>query len=214
MDELHDGEYRWTGPAVMSLLTLAVLAAIALAVIRPDFSTTAVATSDTPPFSAPTGTVAPSGTAPPDTATTTTLPQIGSLLYMPGLKCTDLKKLGKTYPEVVAYWNGTGQPDSLDQDGNGAPCETVYPKADVIRQFGDKPFGASTTTSTSTTVKIGGIPSGLTCGQLRSRGVDVGTALDYYVAQGSPTRMDADGNGIPCETVYSDAAKVWRSRKH
>ena len=34
-------------------------------------------------------------------------------------------------------------------------------------------------------------------------------ALRYYIWEGYPARMDADGNGIPCETVYYDAADVW-----
>jgi len=29
----------------------------------------------------------------------------------------------------------------------------------------------------------------------------------YWVREGAPERMDADGNGIPCETVY-DAAEI------
>ena len=31
----------------------------------------------------------------------------------------------------------------------------------------------------------------------------------YFIWEGSPARMDADGNGIPCETVYPDATEVW-----
>jgi hypothetical protein len=33
----------------------------------------------------------------------------------------------------------------------------------------------------------------------------------YWIAEDRPERMDADGNGIPCETVYArtDIAEVW-----
>jgi hypothetical protein len=34
----------------------------------------------------------------------------------------------------VAYWYDEGLPDRMDADGNGIPCETVYPAA-VVQAF-------------------------------------------------------------------------------
>jgi hypothetical protein len=36
-------------------------------------------------------------------------------------------------------------------------------------------------------------------------GYDYTDAVTYWVRDGSPDRMDADRNGIPCETVYAEA---------
>lgn len=36
-----------------------------------------------------------------------------------------------TYGLAVWYWVAEGRPDRMDADGNGIPCETVYPKEDV-----------------------------------------------------------------------------------
>ncbi len=42
-----------------------------------------------------------------------------------------------------------------------------------------------------------------------------GLAVWYWVAEGRPDRMDADGNGVPCETVYpkSEVDKYWASAR-
>lgn len=88
----------------------------------------------------------------------------------------------------------------MDRAGNGIPCETVYSHEDVAAYW---PSG---------TVAHDGIDRlgpGLFCRDLRDRGVNVRDALRYYLREGQPSRMDADNNGIPCETVYGDAADVW-----
>lgn len=36
-----------------------------------------------------------------------------------------------SYGLAVWYWVAEGRPDRMDADGNGIPCETVYPKKDV-----------------------------------------------------------------------------------
>lgn len=53
--------------------------------------------------------------------------------------------------------------------------------------------------------------SGDTSPGLTTRGIGVYDALRYFVFEGRPSRMDVDGNGIPCETVYPNAADVWFS---
>ncbi len=50
-----------------------------------------------------------------------------------------------------------------------------------------------------------GLEPGLQCRDLAARGLGFDAALRYWQDEGMPARMDADANGIPCETVYSAA---------
>ncbi len=47
-----------------------------------------------------------------------------------------------------------------------------------------------------------GLEAGLICADLADLGFWYGDAAAYWVREGRPAGMDADGNGIPCETVY------------
>ena len=82
----------------------------------------------------------------------------------------------------------------MDADRNGIPCETVYSRSDVAaywngRQItGAAPLGA-----------------GLFCRDLAARGATYAQAVAYWWYYDRPSRMDADKNGIPCETVYPAA---------
>lgn len=69
--------------------------------------------------------------------------------YPSGLLCRDLLEPppgfepGRWQPELdhltyglaVWYWVAEGRPERMDADGNGIPCETVYPKEDVDRYW-------------------------------------------------------------------------------
>ena len=48
-----------------------------------------------------------------------------------------------------------------------------------------------------------GLEPGLFCRDLVDRGLGFGAALEYWRSEGLPERMDADRNGVPCETVYA-----------
>lgn len=68
----------------------------------------------------------------------------------------------------------------------------------------------------SPTAGTGGIANeapGLLCKDLKGKGYSYPDAVDYWRAQGQPGAMDADKNGIPCETVYSerDVTLYWGS---
>ena len=119
-----------------------------------------------------------------------------------GLYCRDLAAQGYSFSAAVTYWRTEGQPDRMDSDRNGIPCETVYSYDDIAAIF---PY-ASAPVSEPLYMRL---PSGLLCRDLRDRGVSVRDALDYFIYEGFPDRMDADGNGVPCETVYSDASRIW-----
>jgi excalibur calcium-binding domain-containing protein len=43
------------------------------------------------------------------------------------------------------------------------------------------------------------------CAIMRTAGWSYGRAAAYYEAHGRPAHMDADGDGVPCETVYPEA---------
>jgi hypothetical protein len=46
------------------------------------------------------------------------------------------------------------------------------------------------------------LSAGLFCRDLKSMGYSASEASEYWYWYGQPANMDADGNGIPCETVY------------
>lgn len=67
----------------------------------------------------------PTTAAPP--STTAALPDPVSL--RDGLFCRDLRALGYDFGQAVRYWEAQGQPDRMDEDRDGIPCETVYARA-------------------------------------------------------------------------------------
>lgn len=63
----------------------------------------------------------------------------------------------------------------------------------------------STPATTSTTlVPIDSLESGLFCRDLAAAGYSYVQAVAYWQSHGSPDRMDADHNTIPCQTVYPE----------
>jgi hypothetical protein len=88
------------------------------------------------------------------------------------------------YAGIVAYWLAYGRPGRLDLDGNGIPC-------DEDSQVYEPGFFAGLPTT-----------EGLYCRDLDAQGYGFANAVAYWLEEGAPDRMDADRNGIPCETVY------------
>jgi hypothetical protein len=191
--------------------TLAALAGVAVGVVvvllawlvvlmsRQD---SAKETASTPqsvgvPVTVKTLTVAPSvkgtTTAP---APVRTLPKaIGDVRSLPaGLFCRDLKTKGYSYVAAIDYWRLHGQPNQMDADRNGIPCETVYPRSDIGQYWNGREIAGAAPLAT-----------GLLCRDLADRGATYAQAVAYWWYYDMPLRMDADKNGIPCETVYSVA---------
>jgi hypothetical protein len=110
-----------------------------------------------------------------------------------GLFCRDLNERGFTFADAVRYWWWDGRPDRMDADGNGVPCETVYPGSEVAAFPVEHGLEGDT---------YAGSPSGEFCRDLSAAGFAYFDAFQYWLWDGSPERMDADRNGIPCETVY------------
>jgi len=67
-----------------------------------------------------------------------------------GLFCRDLESRGYSYSESVSYWRNQGKPNRMDADGNGIPCETVYPPSDVSSFFGNQPASTGPATTGTT----------------------------------------------------------------
>lgn len=54
--------------------------------------------------------------------------------------------------------------------------------------------------------EVADLPEGQLCRDLQARGLTAQDAVDYWFLWRQPTAMDADANGVPCETVFPDAA--------
>jgi hypothetical protein len=136
----------------------------------------------------------------PPTATVTVAPRPTATVARPGdvrglpggLFCRDLKARGYSYVAAVEYWRGQGQPNQMDADRNGIPCETVYARSDVGQYWRGREVRT-----------VASVPANLFCRDLVAMGASYGESVTYWWYSGMPSRMDADGNGIPCETVYS-----------
>jgi ligand-binding sensor domain-containing protein len=181
-------------PALLLLVALALLSAGCTNGDDTAASTTAPGTTPITITSVP-STLLPPPTAVPTTTsstppTTTTPPTpaakpTGHRLD-PGLYCRDIATLGGSYQEAAAYWITEGRPGRMDVDQNGIPCETVYSDAEI-----DGFLKMARTQD-----------AGLFCRGLQTAGLNLPDAIAYWIVEGAPDRMDADHNGIPCETVY------------
>jgi hypothetical protein len=115
----------------------------------PSTSSATTLVDEVPSSSTPvvtTTSVSASSSSQPSTPMTVLAP-IGSLAV--GLFCRDVAVLGYSYADAVTYWTREGQPDRMDADGNGIPCETVYDHAAVVAFWGDP-----LPTTTSTTIDV------------------------------------------------------------
>jgi Excalibur calcium-binding domain len=68
---------------------------------------------------------------------------------------------------------------------------------------------APTTTEAATTTRPASTPSiklvvGKYCAAMKAAGWSFEKARAYHENHGQPAHMDADGDGIPCETVYGE----------
>lgn len=104
--------------------------------------------------------------------------------------CADVRDMGFDYVTAAATWLVNGAPARMDADGNGIPCETVFP-VDEVSAFLEPARRYA---------------SGLYCRDLKPDGASFPVAVAYWMIEGAPSRMDADGDGIPCETVYDGDA--------
>jgi hypothetical protein len=168
---------------------------------------TTTSQASTPPSSTAGSTVSPtesvppappSSASPPLPMTGPTVSTVPSSSHHARVFCGDLSAAGYRFSEALAYWVAEGTPDRMDADRDGIPCETVYAAEEIqsVLRFDERP-GADR------------LPEGLLCREVAAHGYGFAEALAYWVRDGTPGRMDADRNGIPCETVY-DTWEVFR----
>jgi hypothetical protein len=111
------------------------------------------------------------------------------------------------YQDAILYWLWEGEPDRMDADGDGYPCETVWPEM-FIRDMLEDP---NLITIYTPDMLNEDLPKGMFCRELIWWRPWYRQALAYFFSEGFPARMDADGNGAPCETVYEEVAG-WADR--
>jgi len=73
-----------------------------------------------------------------------------------------------------------------------APPIIIAPQQDPTTVYQYSPYYTS----------VYDLPSGLYCRDLKAMGYSYSQATSYWYYHGRPAMMDADLNGIPCETVY------------
>jgi len=135
-----------------------------------------------------TTTTRPSTTTTTATVTTTTTVEPPRPELVAGKLCRDVQAAGYGFADALAYWVREGMPDRMDEDGDGIPCQTVYSGTDVDALL---EFDAANV-----------VPAGALCRDVEAAGYGFADALVYWVREGEPARMDADHNGLPCETAY------------
>jgi hypothetical protein len=116
------------------------------------------------------------------------------------------------YPLLIALVGLSGCGGSPDRGVVGVTGSTIASAVTVTIAPSTPPTAVTFQPTTVTTlVPVERIASGLLCRDLYAVGYGYSEAVAYWAREGSPDRMDADRNGIPCETVYleSDVAAFW-----
>ncbi len=90
------------------------------------------------------------------------------------------------YARVVADFVEFERPAQWDEEQTGRPCEQFF-QPEAVNAF----FGS-----------VSDLDTGLFCRDLEPLGYTFAEAVGYWLLDRAPERMDADRNGIPCETVY------------
>ncbi len=139
---------------------------------------------------------------PRPSSTAASVKAFGDVRELPvGLLCRDLKQRGYGYAAAVDYWRIQGQPQRLDADRNGIPCEPEYARAEVGKYWQGRRVNP-----------LASVPDGLSCRDLVARGATYSEAVTYWWYADRPQRLDPDDDGIPCQAEYSatEVDAFWR----
>jgi hypothetical protein len=113
---------------------------------------------------------------------------------------------GKAFPDGRVPTNGTAATwsslSALVTDVVGACGYQVM--VDVAAQYPEPLYSWLTAAAVVALGPLAELPGGLLCRDLAAQGYGVQDAVDYWFLWGRPDIMDADRNGIPCETVFAD----------
>lgn len=82
---------------------------------------------------------------------------------------------------------------------------------DVANQYPNPLYGWLRSMAYFGLGEISALPEGLRCAELLEIGLGPKQAVDYWFLWGAPGLMDADLNGIPCETVWPSVARYMPS---
>ena len=113
----------------------------------------------------------------------------------PGRSCEDLAGRGVAYHDAVLYWFFEATRDRLDPDGDGRPCETAYPAADLERFWDGGPVVARPAAPPSTLAFTGDLLThSQVAGQAAAYGGATGAQYDFgpMLAQVAPVLSAAD----------------------
>jgi hypothetical protein len=75
---------------------------------------------------------------------------------------------------------------------------------DIADRYQDPLYSWMRSTAVSALGEISALPDGLRCADLSTLGLGPKQAVDYWFLWGASDLMDADRNGIPCETVWPE----------
>jgi hypothetical protein len=82
---------------------------------------------------------------------------------------------------------------------------------DIAQQYPNPLYGWLRAMAYFALGEISALPEGLRCAELKEIGLGPKQAVDYWFLWGAPALMDADVNGIPCETVWQDVSRYMPS---
>ena len=170
----------------------------------PETTTTVAATQTS---EAPTSSVAPettsttnsasSTTSTPDAPDSTTVAASTSSssaewesILPHDMQCEDFVEMDLDYAAALGYWFVSDRPGRMDTDGNDIPCdEQAYSVWLPVVGEGEGAWFAH----------------GLYCRDIvTDRWMGPEVPFLYWLVEGSPDRMDADRDGIPCETLFPE----------
>jgi hypothetical protein len=77
---------------------------------------------------------------------------------------------------------------------------------DIAAEYPEEIAPVITNSAVVALEEVADLPEGQLCRDLQDRGLTAQDAVDYWFLWQQPTAMDADANGVPCETVFPDAA--------
>jgi hypothetical protein len=134
-----------------------------------------------------------------------------------GLVCSPLPTAMSAFDEQVSAVLPDGQdPATTSGSTEGKLTDLVIDvvdrcgfqvMVDVANQYRDPLYGWLIGTAVSALGEISALPEGERCADLSALGLGPKQAVDYWFLWSGPPQMDADLDGIPCETVWPDVAR-------
>jgi hypothetical protein len=124
-----------------------------------------------------------------EAATTTRPATTQRIKLVVGKYCAAMKAAGWSFEKARAYYEDHGQPDHMDADSDGIPCEMVYGE---VGEPGPAPVPQEDCDPAYPDDCLPSPPPDLDC-------ADIGHRVTVDHSQGDPHRLDADRDGIGCD---------------